>query len=65
MTTIKSDWSTYCETREECPSKHPWGDPSDICLIMQKKVNSINAKLLSKKAAKYTYAPDGRLPQKD
>ena len=58
----KLDWNSHCETREENPSKHPWGDPSDMCLIVQKKIMKINDNLLSKKLTKYTLALDGRLP---
>lgn len=60
--TIKPDWALHCETREENPSKHPWGDPSDVCLIVQKKVNTLNDRLMAKRQTKYTYAPDGCLP---
>lgn len=60
--TTKLDWSSHCDTREECPSKHPWGDPSDMCLIVQKKIIEINNRLLTTKQTKHTYAPDGCIP---
>ena len=44
------------------PSKHPWGDPSDMCLLIQKKVHKINTWLLARRLTKHTHALDGRLP---
>lgn len=59
----KPDWAIYCETREDNPSKHPWGDSTDICLIVQKRVNALNNKLIANRQAKYTYAQDGQIPK--
>lgn len=50
------------ETIDASPSKHPWGDPSDVCLLVQKKVMKLNDRLMALKVAKHTFVDTGNIP---